>query len=329
MKKLKISLLTMAVVAGGAIGASAATAKTTEGDTFQVNLSFPSNAPLSLISVSDIPQSASVDLTTNASTRFLAVDTDGSGKIEGAGLLELTYGVTTVTTNADTNLPPDITITPSGFSDYIIDVGGKISTKNNNPNVQESIKGKGYSTTSSNLASIVNPGSAASSLSVTFTGNSAVATSNSVIAGRLKGSIKPGKVPGVAGGTGKSVKVDETATLPVDQITIDTIPIQVVAFGGKFDAVALIGGGEDSAGAPFRGSGSSSSSNNKFNASFKGLGSSARGSSFKLTGSTAPVAIITDGTNTVTFVSAGELKGKILGQSVDVKGITTTSPGGP
>jgi hypothetical protein len=53
---------------------------------------------------------------------------------------------------------------------------------------------------------------------------------------------------------------------------------------------------------------------------------SQRGGSFKITGSTAPVAIIIGGeTNNVTFVSSGELKGKIQGQSVDVKGVTATS----
>jgi len=315
MKKLKISLLTMAVVAGGAIGASAATAKTTEGDTFTVDLVFPSNAPLSFVSVSDIPQGAKALTISNVEAN-VSVNTDGSGKIEGAGFLRISYGIPSISVDTNTTPPTtNISFALTAFSDYIVDVSGKISTKNNNPNIQESIKGKGYSTTGSNI-SIINAQAASSSFSVSFTGNSAV-SSNGTTAGNLKGSINPGKVTAINGG--KTIKVDETAILNVDNIQITDLPVTVVAFGGKFDAVAFAGG--DGA---FRGSGSSS--NGKFNSNFKGVGN-ARGSSFKITGATAPVAIITDVTNNVTFVSQGELKGKILGQTVDVKGLTTTSGG--
>ena len=300
----------MAVVAGGAIGASAATAKTTEGQTFQVDLLFPSNAPLSIISVSDIPQGAKALTISNVEAQ-VNVDTDGSGKIEGAGFLRISYGIPAITIDTNTTPPTtNVSFALTAFSDYIIDVNGKISTKNNNPNVQESIKGKGYSTTGSNI-SIINAQAASSSLSVNFTGNSAV-SSNGTTAGNLKGSINPGKVTAI--NNGKTIKVDETAILNVDPINVTDLPIQVVSFGGKFDAVTF-------GGANFRGNGSSS--NGKFNSSFKGLGQE-RGSSFKLTGSTAPVAIIIGGsTNNVTFVSSGVLKGKILGQTVERTGITT------
>ena len=56
MKKLKVSLLALAVVAGGAIGASAAT--TDEGVTFQADIKFASNAPLSFI---DVPRAVYMD----------------------------------------------------------------------------------------------------------------------------------------------------------------------------------------------------------------------------------------------------------------------------
>lgn len=303
----------MAVVASGAIGASAATSSTSEGDTFTGNIAFLSNAPLSFITVSDIPQSAKTITTSNVITDFLVVDTDGSGKIEGTGFLEIQYGIPTLDTNGVV-----IGFAATGFSDYIIDVSGKISTKGSNPNVQESIKGKGYSTTSSNLNTIVNPTSASSSLSVSFTANSAVVGSNSTIAGNLKGSVKPGKVPGVADGTGKSVKVDETAILAVDNFQITDMPVQVVQFQKKFDAVALL----ESEGifAALRGSGSVNSSKNTYTANFKGVGQS-RGASFKLDGSTGPLAIIIGGeTNTVTTVNSVHLKGKLVGQTVDVSG---------
>src|SRR5262249_50983446 len=145
------------------------------------------------------------------------------------------------------------------------------------------------------------------SFSVQYTGNAAPDTNN-LIAGKLKGSIKPG-IKDI--NSGKSIKVDENAVLEVGVINLTSIPLQVVSFGNKFWANTI--------NRNFNGSGNVSSSG-KVTANFKGLGFD-RGSSFKVTGTGGTVTIITGGvTNTVSFVTAVDVNAKIEGQTVSAKG---------
>jgi hypothetical protein len=311
MKKIKVSLLALAVVAGGAIGASAASSKTTEGDSYGIRLLFPSNAPLSFILVNAVAQGAAA-LTISNATFEGVVTTDGSGKIDGAGFERIRYGV--LTTNG---------IVPAAISDYNVNVSGKISTKNNLPSVQESLKGTGFSSTTNVVLNgtngpiiiIKSPQSGSSSFSVNFTANSAVISSNSILAGgTLKGTIKPG-INAINGG--KTIQVNEGAILPVELFTLTEGDFQVVQFGNKFWA-----NGVNFPFSQFNGSGSSSS-NGKFNYNAKGFGQ-ASGSSFKLSGTGGQLIIVIGGvTNTVVAISSADLSGKIAGQSVSVKGVTS------
>src|SRR2546421_7729050 len=120
MKTIKFSALALAVLAGGAIAASAATAKTQQGSTFEISINF-SNSPPSLINVSDIPHGTKdFNVTNGVSLADRIVDTDGSGKIDGVAFIRL--GTGSLTTTVDTNtVPPttNTTTTTTAYSDYI------------------------------------------------------------------------------------------------------------------------------------------------------------------------------------------------------------------
>ncbi len=122
MKKIKVSLLALAVVAGGAIGASAAS--TSEGVTFQAAIRFASNAPLSFISVSDVALGA-VSLAISNANFAGVVDTDGSGKIEGSGFTRLLFAPYIIVIN--TNAPASTNRLATGVGDYNTTVTGKVT----------------------------------------------------------------------------------------------------------------------------------------------------------------------------------------------------------
>src|SRR5262245_17715922 len=285
MKRLKLSsMLALAILAGGAIGAYAQ--KTEEGTTFTADIKLPTNAPLTYIEVFDIAQGAASLAISNAGFAGL-VDTDGSGKIEGSGFTRLLFPPLVLVINTNTSTT---NLLATGVGDYNTTVSGKITTKNNLPSVQASVKGTGYSAVPTNVivvgGNVVFFRSSAnnSSFNVNFTGNSAlvIITNGGIptfnVAGNYKGNIKPGKNVG----NGKNIKVDETAILPVDRVQVTDINLQVVKLGNKFWANTI--------GRNFNGSGNISGSG-KATANFKGLGSE-KGSSFKLTGQQGNVIII-------------------------------------
>jgi len=328
MKKPAISMLALAVVAGGALGASAASS--TEGDTYQLNLRFAANDPLAFVVVNAVPLGAAALTISNANFQGV-VDTDGSGKIEGAGFERIVYGVFAIVIT--TNPPPIGTVTnsvllPTAYSDYNVSVSGKISVKYGLPNVQETLKGAGYSSTRANITLngsdgtiviVKSPTSGKSTFNVNYTANApVVVVTNGVVQtthlfGIYTGSIKPG-IQQI--NNGKTISVNEWADLPVDVPTFTEANFQVVQFGNKFWA----NGTNDFFNA-FNGSGNVNTGNNQFNASFKGLGP-ASGSNFKLNGTTGSLVIIINGvTYTVTTVSQAMLTGKFAGQSITKYGV--------
>src|SRR5438477_3591756 len=151
MKKIKFSGLALAVLAGGAIAASAATAKTQQGSTFEISINF-SNSPPSLINVSDIPHGTKdFNVTNEVSFADRIVDTDGSGKIDGVVFLRLASGTATTTFETNvvggvTNIVTNVVATTTAYSDLIGDVAGKISSgKAGAVTITERVKASGYS----------------------------------------------------------------------------------------------------------------------------------------------------------------------------------------
>src|SRR5690349_21045179 len=108
MKLNKLSAIAVAVLAGGTIAASAATSKskTQQGSSYALSINFSN---ISVVSVSDIPHGPTVFNVTNfdaGSFSQAIVDTDGSGKIDGAAFVRLASGAGTSVTNITTNVPP-------------------------------------------------------------------------------------------------------------------------------------------------------------------------------------------------------------------------------
>jgi len=89
MKKLKVSLLALSVLAGGLISAFAATSVPDTGAGYYISVGFGTNAngeniPL-VFDVSGLPFAA----TNNVSFDAFSIQTDGSGKVEGVGMLTI------------------------------------------------------------------------------------------------------------------------------------------------------------------------------------------------------------------------------------------------
>ena len=304
----------------------ASAASSSAGATFQADLRFPNNPPVSFILVANVPAGAATLAFSNAIFQGI-IDTDGSGKIEGSGFERIVYGTFAIV--IDTNVIPNTTntlIIPTAYSDYNVTVSGKASTKNTLPSVQESLKGTGYSASRTNIVldgsdgSIVviqSPAASSSSFNVNFTGNNAlVVISNSPsdttfhLLGNLKGTIRPGIK---AINNGNTIQVNEDADLLVDRQVLTNFNFQLVKFGNKFWANVI--------GANINGSGNVSSSG-KITLNLKGYGFST-GSNLKLTGQKGDAIIIIAGlsTNAVSFISSADITGKIAGQTISVKDV--------
>lgn len=317
MKLNKLSAIAVAVLAGGTISASAA-AKTQQGSSYELEIDF-SNSPPSIVSVSDIPQGTTVFNTTNDfSFADRVVDTDGSGKIDGAAYVRLGIGTT------DTNNVSTV----SAFTDVIGDVSGKVSSSGKGLTITERYKGTGYSAAAgSNGVSFPNISAIAGAASVQINFKSTAAPvqdTNSeqfFVTGTLTGSLKPGSTS-INGG--KSQKINETATLRVNNNTLSEIFLEVVQLGDKFQG--LLFAGESGV---LSGSGSVSGGN-KIKATLKGHGSS-RGASVQLSGSAAALSVTgdTNGANSVvTFANPVTLKGKAQGQTISGTSTSVVSTGG-
>ncbi len=305
----------------GASGASSS-----EGVTFQADLRFPRNPPLSFILVTNVPAGAAALTISNANFQGI-IDTDSSGKIEGSGFERIVYGTLAIVINTNPPASTNTVLIPTAYSDYNVTVSGKVSTKNTLPSVQESLKGTGYSSTRTNITLdgsdgtivvIKSPTSGSSSFNLNYTGNNAlVVISNSPsdttfhLLGNFKGTIRPGIK---AINNGQTIQVNEDAELLVDRQVLTDLKLQVVKFGNKFWANVV--------GDNINGSGNVSSSG-KITLNLKGYGFST-GSNLKLTGQKGDAIIIITGvsTNAVSFISSADISGKIAGQTISATGLT-------
>ncbi len=306
MKSLKISLLALSVLAGGIMVANAAS-KTDVGQTLQVLVKFATNAGPSFIEVEDEVPANPKALSTNG-TANVYVNTDGAGKLEGAGWIRIEYK-TLVITPGSTNTPSVTNFITTSYSDYITDITGKLSTKNDAPSAQMTLKGQGYITAvnPTNWSGGISQKAASateSKLNLKFTSSGAavVINTNGPVYG-LTGTYK-GSVTGI---DGKTAKVDESSVLKVNYSKPTDLDLALVSWGKKFTAITADGS--------FIGSANVSSSD-KFTLNMKGVGSS-RGSSLKMNGTVGDQNIIIVGqTNTVLSLTSLTLDGKVMGQTI-------------
>jgi hypothetical protein len=178
MKKVKISLLALSVLAGGSLAASAAAA----GTTFNA---YSLDAAFTNLTV------WSVNGAVTTSSGFPAIDndtfvsTDGSGKISGGGELTINYN--------SNNVPVSV---------LFVDISGKISSTTSKPTpaVTLMMKGSGYSVQDHTTAQTATP----LSCNLKFTGQ---VSGNSNIVGTVSGTI--------TGNTPLGTKTAKITNLPV------------------------------------------------------------------------------------------------------------------
>src|SRR5689334_20813370 len=107
MKKVKVSLLALCALAGGALVASAA--KGDKGFTYNLDVTFTN--PVTILDISGVPQ-VNTNFSLLAGNEGVAM-TDGSGKLDGVWDMY----ITNLTAAA-----------PLVDGDYIVDIGGSITT---------------------------------------------------------------------------------------------------------------------------------------------------------------------------------------------------------
>jgi len=339
MKLKKFSAIAVAVLAGGTIAASAATPKTQQGSSYALSINFSN---ISVVSVSDIPNGPTVFNVTNFGAGAFSqaiVDTDGSGKIDGAAFVRLASGSGTSVTNIDTNsVPPTTNITTTGataYTDTIGDVSGKVSSSGKSGiTITERYKGSGYSAAigTNGLAGLPTFATLAgpATVQINFKSTSAPVTvtdtntefTSSTVSGALTGNLKPGST--LING-GKNQKISETAVLPVSVNTLENFTLAIVQLGDKFQALGFPQGLNQGGGSSVL-SGSGSFAGGKAKANLKGHGNS-RGASIQLSGGTAATAF--GDTNAplgsvTTFAQPVTLKGKALGQSLSGTSLSVT-----
>src|SRR3954447_17050510 len=133
MKKLKVGLMALSLIAGGMCAASAATTPS-PGSRADILIDYGSNAP-NIFFVNGVP------LPTNGvvETQFDSTETDGAGKVDGAVALRISF-----TSGSDTNL------TETAHADITASVTGSIVTKGSTVTANISIKGNGFSSDGTN-----------------------------------------------------------------------------------------------------------------------------------------------------------------------------------
>jgi hypothetical protein len=299
MKKIKVSILALSVLVGGAVFASAAN-KAIVASTSDVTVT--NVAPLVWADISDLPSSPFTSNNLDNSS-IIFVSTDSSGKIEG--VVNFIKNWTTGGTN------PTFVAQSSLFGS----VKGKISaSKMAQPTTQMTIKASGYTAPSTNLIFINNQqvNAGASTLNVNFSSkNPALPTVTNAasyqyaIAGTSKIQFKSG----IAAVSPSTKSFTETAVLPVYENKASTFDFRAVVYGTKLGLIEwnyLDAAGEGSL-----------NKNGQFNVNMKGLGSS----SVQLKGQVAALSYISESaTNTITTISTVTEKGKIQGQAVEGQG---------
>jgi len=296
MRKLKVGLSALSLIAGGIFAASAASTPNT-GSTAAINIDFGTNAQR-IFYVGGLPVATS-NANQTVNVIFDRVTTDGAGKIEGVAYM-------TIASGSDTN---------SGTANFIVDVTGSITSKGN-PSVATAslnLKGNGFSTDGNGAVN-------GASLALKFTGTP---NADNVFAGTLTGTMKLGTKT-ITGNT--SDKIDQAATIEGTESVPFDIFANVVELNTKFWAAGDMADGF----LPYSGTGTMNAKKGTFSANLKGVGVFGRGSSAKLTGTTtvATNGIIVIGTNEVpvTIVlpaSDTTATGKVLGQKLNATGGVT------
>jgi hypothetical protein len=295
MKKIKVSILALSVLVGGAVFASAANNSAILGSTTDVVLT--NSVPLIWSGVYDLPTSALLNPNQGVSSEVMVVDTDDGGKIAGVGnIIKRYYG-----NSADTNAV-------TAISSWYTTVKGTIkASQMGTPTVSMSIKGDGYLAPGTNTTVIV-PGNNADAFpgkfNLTFSAKNTPAISNNFayhILGNLKGTI----TPAVKGA--KSEKVDQAADLVVDRNSMGEIVMRVIVSGNKFSAILWD--------TDATGSGSINSSK-QYTLNLKPI--SGGSSSLQLKGQIA--AVTQSPFTNITTINTADVKGKIQGQAVQSTG---------
>jgi hypothetical protein len=298
MKKIKVSILALSVLVGGAVLASAAKDSNIIGATSDVALT--NAVPLVWYDVYQLPTSPLLG-DTNSSFQAGFIDTDSGGKIAGVGnVVKYYYG-------ASNNVV--------AIGSWYTTVKGKISaSKMAIASVSMSIKGDGYSAPNTNPV-IIFPAQKGDAfpgkLSVNFTAKNVAAVSNNFayhIIGNLKGSV----TPAVKGA--KSEKVDTAADLVVGRNVEDELDMRVIVSGNKLAAILY---GTDATGTANIGKGGT------YTLNLKPVGGGS--SSLQLKGSTALIVQPGNTNNSITTITTADVKGKIQGQAVESTGFKFAS----
>lgn len=299
MKKIKVSLLALSVLVGGAVLASAAKSdKSFVASTADITIT--NVAPITFIDVfNEIPESPFVNTTNLSPASIIIVDTDSKGKIYG--VVNVIKEWTTTGTNASVYAE----------TSWVGDVKGSVkASKMGQPTVQMTIKANGYSSPTTNTFVINKSSSLAgnASLNLNFksSGVPVLVNTNSPsgdakLAGTSKISFKPG-ITAIQ----SSKTVSEPAVLTVSLNSEKQLPLRIVSYGSKFGVILgdLFGTG-------------SVNSKNQFTVNMKNGG----GDSLQLKGTVASAIIINGGeTNSVVTFSQVNEKGKISGQAVEGQG---------
>jgi len=294
MKKVKVSILALSVLVGGAVLASASSKSLTIANTTDISLT--NAVPLAWSDVFDVPTSLFL-VQSNASFNGV-VNTDSSGKITGVGNLIKTYW------NGSSLI---------GGSSFYTTVKGKISASTMaKPSVQMTLSGQGYTAPAVSNALVIIDQQTASSfpgkLSLNFTAKNTPAVSNNFqfhILGNLKGTVQPG----LAAVNSKTIQVNEPGDLVVDFITMPTLDLRVVVFGTKFAAMLW---NTDASGQ------GNISKNGSYTLNLKSA--SGGNSSLQAKGQIVAVAVPGNTNNTISTINTADIKGKIEGQAVQTTG---------
>jgi hypothetical protein len=300
MKKIKVSILALSVLVGGAVFASAADTAIL-GSTTDVALT---NAPAPLIwyGVYDLPTSALLDPEKGVSFEASVVDTDDGGKIAGVGNIVKRYYGNTADTNAVT-----------AISSWYTTVKGNINASTMaTPTVKVTLKGDGYLAPGTNTTVVV-PGNNVDAFpgkfSLTFTANKTkavpVSTNGNLVTYAVLGNLKGTITPATKGA--KQEKIDQAAKLVVERNSMETVYMRVIVSGSKFAAILW---NTDATGT------GKIDKNNKYSLTLKPV--SGGSSNLKLTGQISAVTQ-TPFTN-ITTINTADIKGKIQGQAVQSTG---------
>jgi len=305
MKKIKVIVVALAVLAGGAVLASAKSSSTIIANTASPIIT--NVAPLIWIDVRELPTSLFLNDTNLNSDSFSIVNTDNKGKITGVF-------------NAIKDWEQGTNNAIFAQSSWFGTVKGTVkASKMGQPTVQMNISANGYSSPTTNLFILNTQNSSAgnASLKVNFKSTSAAVRTetNSVSSpfdAKVVGTSKINFKPGITAIQSQKT-LTETADLNVRLYIEKTVDTRIVSYGTKSGVVVGVGN------QTLAGTGSANK-NNQFNVNLKDVNQS--GSTLSLKGTLAGAVIISGGaTNNIITLSTAAEKGKFQGQAVEGNGV--------